>query len=68
MSKANSRSVGRQPFSPLRCLRILVAVATACLGFASAYGWGGEHNRITAAAVEVLPPDDRAAIAPEAAA
>ncbi|MBI5819556.1 MAG: hypothetical protein HZA88_11270 [Verrucomicrobia bacterium] len=68
MPKANNRSEGRQPSSPLRCLRIPVAMATACLGLASAYGWGGEHNRITAAAVEVLPPDDRAAIASEAAA
>ena len=52
----------------LPCLRILAAAVCGGLAIASAYGWGGEHNRITAAAVEILPAGDRAAIASEAAA
>lgn len=67
MSKDNSCG-GCQPSLPSLSLRILAATATAWLGLASAHGWGGEHNRITAATVEALPPDDRAVIAPEAAA
>jgi len=67
MSKDNSRG-GCQPTLPSSPLRILAATATAWLGLASAHGWGGEHNRITTAAVEALPPDDHAVIAPEATA
>ena len=47
--------------------RVLAAIAALGFGLASAHGWGGEHSCITAAAVEALPPDHRAAIAPEAA-
>lgn len=46
---------------------VLAAIAAMGFGLASAHGWGGEHNYITAAAVEALPADDRAVIAPEAA-
>ena len=51
-----------------RFLHSLTATAGVCLGVESACGWGGEHNRITAAAIEVLPTEDRAYIASEAAA
>jgi hypothetical protein len=55
------------PLPPRRCLRFLATIATAGFAITSAHGWGSEHNYITAAAVEALPPAHRAAIAPEAA-
>ncbi|MDD4871464.1 MAG: hypothetical protein PHR77_12975 [Kiritimatiellae bacterium] len=36
------------------------------IGIESTYGWSGEHNGITAAAVKLLPSEDRNYIAPEA--
>jgi hypothetical protein len=68
MCKADNRS--RCPLRPwsLRMLRGLAATATACMSLASAYGWGGEHNYITAAAVEALTDNNRSVIAPETAA
>ncbi|MBI5685479.1 MAG: hypothetical protein HZC54_10385 [Verrucomicrobia bacterium] len=63
----NNRHTAYRPRLPLLFLRILATTATAWLGLAPAFGWGGEHNRITAAAVEALPAGQRAAIAPEAA-
>lgn len=47
-------------------LRFLMATAGTCLALTSAHGWGGEHNRITAAAIAVLPPGDGAILSPEA--
>ena len=66
MLKNNCRADNR-PCLPLAFLRILVATAATSFAIASAHGWGGEHSRITAVAVEALPPAHRAAIAPEAA-
>ncbi|MCX7006791.1 MAG: hypothetical protein NTY53_06020 [Kiritimatiellaeota bacterium] len=66
MLKNNCRADSRLS-PPLSCLRIFAAaVATGCV-ITSAHGWGGEHSRITAVAVEALPPVQRAVIAPEAA-
>ena len=47
------------------CARILLESVAACAGVESAFGWGGEHGAITAAAIDRLPPEIRALIAPE---
>lgn len=46
-------------------VRLLLAGVVACAGAGTAFGWGGEHSAITAAAIQLLPPETRALIASE---
>lgn len=50
------------------CLHVMLAIVCLWLETHPACGWGSEHNRITAAALDVLPPESRDLLAPEAAA